>query len=323
MATQFTPCPACGAIGEVNSTCQFCGTSILLKEGAIISDSRIVKQRTVTPQQYAEKISIYHNVVGLNAEISKVCIGEQEGLINLNGDLVYPLGNERITYSVQNGIVRIGRKYLNLETFEYTENVYSNKFVLEKIKLLSDAILKDQSEEGYVEIGFLRDESGEYLGDSLTICNASKFLLYNDTDRLPSQLMIIPLTECLLNDGELISRIKRINSCDDSQLFKICERDLDGTIIEERYRTGYILCNHDVERCTELVLQILSQAFDILPDDAHNHMECNSGVFGENGPNEHIPESANSGCLGMFALMIGIGGTGIYGLTQLIGNLIA
>ena len=263
MATQFTPCPACGAVGEVGCNCQFCGTAIILKEGAILSDARIVKRRTVTPQQYAEKISIYHNVVGLNSEISKVSIGEQEGIINLNGDIIYPLGNERISKNIQKNIIKIGEKFLNLENFEFVKNPYFNELIFEKIKILSDAILKDQSEEGYVEIGFLRDESGEYLGDSLTICNASKFLLYNDTDRLPSQLMIIPLTECLLNDGELISRIKRINSCDDSQLFKICEHHLDGTIIEEHYRTGYILCNHDVERCTELVLQILSQAFDI------------------------------------------------------------
>ena len=59
MATQFTPCPACGAVGEIGSNCQFCGTAIILKEGAIPSDARIIKQRTITPQQYAEKVSIY------------------------------------------------------------------------------------------------------------------------------------------------------------------------------------------------------------------------------------------------------------------------
>ena len=43
MATQFTPCPACGAVGEVGSNCQFCGTTIILKEGATFSDARIIK----------------------------------------------------------------------------------------------------------------------------------------------------------------------------------------------------------------------------------------------------------------------------------------
>lgn len=93
MSKHFTPCPACGAVGEVNSTCQFCGTTILLKEGTIPSNARVIKQRTVTPQQYAEKVSIYHNVENINDKLIKVCIGNQIGIINLNGDLIFPLGN--------------------------------------------------------------------------------------------------------------------------------------------------------------------------------------------------------------------------------------
>lgn len=106
MQKQFTPCPACGALGEVNSTCQFCGTTITLKEGTIATDSRIVKQRTVTPQQYAEKISIYHNVkpAGLFKIVS---IGNEYGVANLNGDLVYPLGSDEIEI-MNNNTIKLG-----------------------------------------------------------------------------------------------------------------------------------------------------------------------------------------------------------------------
>lgn len=95
MQKQFTPCPACGAVGEVGSNCQFCGTSIILKGDAIASTELIPKVRTVTPQQYAEKISIYHNVKPAG-ELLIVSIGKQYGLINLNGDIIYPLGNDEI-----------------------------------------------------------------------------------------------------------------------------------------------------------------------------------------------------------------------------------
>lgn len=91
MAKQYIPCPACGALGEIGSNCQFCNTTIVQKEGVIASDSRIVEKRTVTPQQYAEKISIYHNVKSLSETYSQVSIGDQKGIINLNGDLILPL----------------------------------------------------------------------------------------------------------------------------------------------------------------------------------------------------------------------------------------
>lgn len=109
MQKQFTPCPACGALGEVNCTCQFCGTTITLKEGTIATDSRIVKQRTVTPQQYAEKITLYHNVepVGL---LKIVSIGKEYGVVNLNGDLIYPLGSDEINI-VNENTIELGYTY--------------------------------------------------------------------------------------------------------------------------------------------------------------------------------------------------------------------
>lgn len=103
MSKQFTPCPACGALGEVNCACQFCGTTITLKEGTIATDSRVVKQRTVTPQQYAEKISLYHNVEPVGF-LKIVSIGKEYGVVNLNGDLVYPLGSDVIQIANDNTI---------------------------------------------------------------------------------------------------------------------------------------------------------------------------------------------------------------------------
>ena len=97
MQKQFTPCPACGAVGEVGSNCQFCGTSIILKGDIIASTELIPKVRTVTPQQYAEKISIYHNTKPLwGNRILCVSIGNQYGIVNINGDIIYPLQSYEI-----------------------------------------------------------------------------------------------------------------------------------------------------------------------------------------------------------------------------------
>lgn len=91
MAKQYVPCPACGALGEIGSNCQFCNTTIVQKEGVIASETRLVERRTVTPQQYAEKISIYHDIKSLSETYSQVSIGDQKGIININGDLILPL----------------------------------------------------------------------------------------------------------------------------------------------------------------------------------------------------------------------------------------
>lgn len=120
MAKQYIPCPACGALGEIGSNCQFCNTTIVQKEGVIASDTRIVEKRTVTPQQYAEKISIYHNVKSLDYAYSQVSIGDQKGIINLNGDLILPLddigenvnfiGASPIAVAYEHTITRIEKK---------------------------------------------------------------------------------------------------------------------------------------------------------------------------------------------------------------------
>lgn len=121
MAVQFTSCPACGAVGEIGSACQFCGTTIGHKEGITISSSRVVKCRTVTSQEFANKISIYRNTEQ-RGNLIKVNIGDQEGLVNLNGDFVYPLKNHSI-YILSDSVIEVWggrRRYINLETLEET-----------------------------------------------------------------------------------------------------------------------------------------------------------------------------------------------------------
>lgn len=120
MAKQYVPCPACGALGEIGSNCQFCNTTIVQKEGVIASETRLVERRTVTPQQYAEKISIYHDIKSLSETYSQVSIGDQKGIINLNGDLILPLEDigENINFEYASSIAVAYER-----TFTTTEKV--------------------------------------------------------------------------------------------------------------------------------------------------------------------------------------------------------
>lgn len=123
MAKQFTPCPACGAVGEVGSTCQFCGTTVILKESATSSTERVPQVRTVTPQQYAEKISIYKNVEECknSYNLMYVSIGNEEGLINLNGDLIYPLQHKYYIYVVSDTVLFLSTRGVSIFTYEEKE----------------------------------------------------------------------------------------------------------------------------------------------------------------------------------------------------------
>ena len=106
MAAQYTPCQACGAVGEVGKKCQFCGTTIMVKEGADISEMRLVPKRNISPQKYAEKISLYHNVKATKSpKLTMVSIGSENGLINLDGELVYPLQHEYNIVVVSDNII--------------------------------------------------------------------------------------------------------------------------------------------------------------------------------------------------------------------------
>lgn len=106
MSKQFTPCPACGAVGEIGEKCLFCGTAIMPKKGSVISETRIVKERTINPQQFAEKISIYHNVRGsASPQLMYASIGDEIGIINLNAEIVYPLQHEYSITIISDSII--------------------------------------------------------------------------------------------------------------------------------------------------------------------------------------------------------------------------
>ncbi len=118
MAAQFTSCPACGAVREIGNACQFCGTTVIQKEGVVTTNARVVDFRTISPQEYANKIAIYHEIE-TEGKLAIVRIGDQYGVINLNGDLVYPLSSSEIT--IKSDLVIYlwdEQKYLNIETLE-------------------------------------------------------------------------------------------------------------------------------------------------------------------------------------------------------------
>lgn len=348
MSKQFTPCPACGAVGEVGSVCQFCGTTVILKEGATFSDTRIIAQRTITPQQYAERISIYHNVEGLCDGVSKVSIGEQEGIVNLNGDLVYPLGNERISKGFKDGVVKIGKKYLNLETFEYVEDPYLNKTVLEKIEKISETLMNEPSLEAFID-----------FKDSIRLCTtyclkswATFIDIIEGEEDCPDELMSSQLA-VYFNGYDLegneaqIAAYKKFASCKHFKLFtSVSDVYPDGDIVPLEIRPYYILCGHDIEYSCKILLQVLHQIYNIHPNNAAEHMKCYGDIFEEddewrdsdnssninnsnytndssNISNSSNTNTSNSGCAGMLALILGVGGAGIYGLVELISKLIA
>ena len=344
MSKQFTPCPACGAVGEVNSTCLFCGTTILLKEGATTSDARVVEHRTVTPQQYAEKISIYHNIESLGEKISKVAIGQQEGIINLNGDLIYPLGNDHITKERNEGFVKIGNKILNLENFELTDDPYLNKTVLEKISTLSRAIMNNPETEAGIAFGIDEDSCS-----ALAIINSCDYETLGTYDCAFSPQLLISLYNLDTDDSKYLTIYNRFTSCDE---FKLFDEFLDeyGNREPIQTRHHYLLCGNDAEKCCSIVLRIYEQICNVSPKDVleNNHYDCNGDIFeqkndfesnfnknhsesneiysnsNENYSNSNGNSNENEGgCLGMLALLLSIGGAGIYGLTQLISNLIA
>lgn len=312
MSAQFTPCPACGAVGEVNSTCQFCGTTIFLKEGATTSDSRIVERRTVTPQQYAEKIAIYHNVVGLSENISKVSIGEQEGIVNLNGDLIYPLGNERISRGYQDGFVRIGDRYLNIENFEFIEDPYLNRTILDKIKTLSKAIKNNPSEGGVIQFAEDIDGNIDIILEILNATHCSDNNMYGWDPELTIRIMNIDM-----EDREFSHYVNRFASCDEFRLFETRDEE-----------SCHAFFGDDAEECCRIMLRILHEMHGILPENAANsmHMYCGEGVFEEFQSNSDTDKDSNTtggGCLGMLACLLSAGGAGVYGIVELIGRFIA
>lgn len=171
MHTQFTPCEACGTVGKVGGTCTFCGTTIALREGVVTSSERVVKKRTVTPQQFAEKVAIYHDVRSYGL-FSIVSIGSLHGVINLNGELIYPLGPDAF-YGVVGYDTLIKRQhsldcidletqkivpYIDIVCNELRKSLHENDSLFEQIKQYINSI-KEQTADNDKLIVVCRDKS--------------------------------------------------------------------------------------------------------------------------------------------------------------------
>lgn len=91
MSKQFTTCPQCGAMGEIGANCEFCGALIEAKDNSTVCNELIPQRRTISSVEFAKKVSIFHNVGNFTEGIAVARIGQLNGVINLNGDLVLPL----------------------------------------------------------------------------------------------------------------------------------------------------------------------------------------------------------------------------------------
>lgn len=116
MDKMYAACSSCGAIGAVGEVCEFCGNIIEPKPDGRTYSSRIVEKRTIPPDEFARKISCYRDISIFKGGCANVRIGDLNGLVNLNGDLVLPLDYKKIIWNSQCAILVGSRdvKFLNL-----------------------------------------------------------------------------------------------------------------------------------------------------------------------------------------------------------------
>lgn len=116
MDKMYAACSSCGAIGAVGEVCEFCGNIIEPKPDGRTYSSRIVEKRTIPPDEFARKISCYRDISSFKGGCANVRIGELNGLVNLNGDLVLPLDYKKIIWNSLCAILVSSRdvKFLNL-----------------------------------------------------------------------------------------------------------------------------------------------------------------------------------------------------------------
>lgn len=116
MDKTYAACSSCGAIGAVGEACEFCGNIIEPKPDSRTYSSRIVEKRTIPPDEFARKISCYRDISSFKGGCANVRIGDLNGLVNLNGDLVLPLDYKKIIRNSKCAILVGSRdvKFLNL-----------------------------------------------------------------------------------------------------------------------------------------------------------------------------------------------------------------
>ena len=97
MTHEKTACPSCGGMGIVGSVCEYCGSVIQLSTPIYEKGLPKTERKTVSGEQYAEKISKYQTVGGYcNGKLAIVSIGQRFGLIDKKGDLVLNLDYDNI-----------------------------------------------------------------------------------------------------------------------------------------------------------------------------------------------------------------------------------
>lgn len=97
MEQERRACASCGAIGIVNSICEYCGTIIKVPI-PVLSEEEYgeVRKKSAPAKLSVEKISKYQTVGSYNGKLAVVSIGKLFGLINKKGDLVVNLEYDNI-----------------------------------------------------------------------------------------------------------------------------------------------------------------------------------------------------------------------------------
>ena len=133
----YSACPVCGALGIVNEQCEFCGNTIPAgNESNPTYDSRIVEKRTISPAEFAKKISIYHKVGVFSAGCAIASIGSLSGLINLNGDIILPIEHGNIQKDGRWAF--IDGELMDVVTWTKINKSLGKKWTLDHVKYFED-----------------------------------------------------------------------------------------------------------------------------------------------------------------------------------------
>ena len=141
MAQEKIACPFCGGLGGVGSICEYCGSVIQLSTPMLEKGFPKTEKKTISGEQYAEKISKYQTVGEYHGKLAIVSIGQRFGLIDRNGDLRVGLEYDNIVSTIRiEGLFAICRK---------------GKWALlnDDCKFLIDFQFDDIRDIGYEEIG--------------------------------------------------------------------------------------------------------------------------------------------------------------------------
>lgn len=224
MDKMYAACSSCGAIGAVGEVCEFCGNIIEPKPDGRTYSSRIVEKRTIPPDEFARKISCYRDISSFKGGCANVRIGELNGLVNLNGDLVLPLDYKKIIWNSQCAILVGSRdvKFLNLVEwtffnpksrddidFPHLDDIsadvsVSNTFYKEKQKIGENLFIGAASYGASWEEG--DEQSKEYRYGEIKEYKyvvAQVYFILNYTERTYMKIYKSPISKSLYKDANI------------------------------------------------------------------------------------------------------------------------